>query len=216
MRHFDTSGSRERDYAEQCGPDQGEDCGGSGQWANDTSRGRSAGAEGNHAAAGHSGECGRRDGELLRMGAGFAELLLVGSGSERETGIGDAARVCGSARKLAETSDAHANRGILFGGWTRGGCDARARIVPVGLSAERIVGKTFGSQGKPSTLRASMPSVAGKPAPLKDLARVHPPILEESLRELFLFGQPSKINHNVDCAVSLSFAQIEDFTRYHV
>src|ERR1700721_2234636 len=160
MRHFDSGGARERDYVEQRGPDQSEDRGGSGQRADDAPCGRSAGAEGNHAAAGHSGECGRRDGELLRMGAGFAELLLVGSGSERETEIGDAARVCG---------------------WTGGGCDARARIVPGGLSAERIVGKPFGSQGKPSTLRASMPSVAGKPAPLKDLARVHPPILEESL-----------------------------------
>src|ERR1700722_4227763 len=216
MRHFDSGGARERDYVEQRGPDQSEDRGGSGQRADDAPCGRGAGAEGNHAAAGHSGECGRRDGELLRMGAGFAELLLVGSGSERETGIGDAARVCGSARKRAETSDAHANRSVLPGGGTRGGCNAGARFVSVGLSAERIVGKTFGSQGKPSTLRASMPSVAGKTAPLKDLARVHPPILEESLRELFLFGQPSKINHDVDCAVSLSFAQIEDFTRYHV
>src|SRR3984957_10507092 len=131
MRHFDTSGSRERDHAKQRGPDQGEDRGGSSQWADDTSRGRSAGAKGNHAAAGHSGECGRRDGELLRMGAGFAELLLVGSGSERETGIGDAARVCGSARKRAETSDAHANRSVLPGGGTRGGCNAGARFVSV-------------------------------------------------------------------------------------
>src|ERR1700722_8072749 len=164
MRHFDSGGARERDYAEQCGPDQGEDCGGSGQRANDTSRGRSAGAEGNHAAAGHSGECGRRDGELLRMGAGFAELLLVGSGSERETGIGDAARVCGSARKRAETSDAHANRGILPGCGTRGGCDAGARVVPV-----EILARCQDSQA----LRFSCKSQRRKsPTPLKGSARL--------------------------------------------
>ena len=45
------------------------------------------------AAAGYSRECRRRDRQLLRMGAGSAELLLAGGGSERETRNRDAPRV---------------------------------------------------------------------------------------------------------------------------
>ena len=56
--------------------------------------------KGTYGDSGHSGECRRRDRQLLRMGAGPAEFLLVGSGSEREAGSGDAARVSRSARDV--------------------------------------------------------------------------------------------------------------------
>jgi hypothetical protein len=77
--------------------------------------------------------------ELVRMGAGFAELLLVRSGSECEAGNGDAARVSGSTRECAEASDAHADRGVLPGGGTSGGRDAGARVVSVEVGGEKRI-----------------------------------------------------------------------------